>query len=47
MLGLEAALFVAGVFVGAALLMLLLKPKEGRKARVTAKVRTTHPGSKQ
>ena len=46
MVGLEVALFVAGVFSGAALLM-LLKPKEGRKVRVAAKARAAHRGSKQ
>lgn len=44
MLGLEAALFAAGMFVGAALLV-LLKPKEGRKARVAAKARAPRPRS--
>ncbi len=38
MLGLDAALFVAGMFVGAALLT-LLKRNEDRKASVAAQAR--------
>lgn len=46
MLGLEAALFAAGLFTGAALLM-LLKSKKDRRAHVAAQARTRRKRSKQ